>query len=153
MHPSGKKRKRKVILWGDDMTNGEKYGDEIRKLLETDVDDDIEFCDEFIGPKILRKTSCSNLTCGRCILLQSLWLNEEYKEPEVEEVDWSKVPVDTKIFVKSHMTGMWAPRHFAKYEDGTVATFENGRTSFTVGTAGLEYWEFAKLAEVDDEKS
>lgn len=143
-------RKRKVILWGDDMTNGEKYGDEIKKILDVEKSSkDYDFCDEFIKPKILGETSCCGLTCEHCILLQSLWLNEEYKE---QGVDWSKVPVDTKILVGRSEDSISIRRHFAKYEDGKIFAFTDGNTSFTVGEDAMEYWKFAKLAEVDDEK-
>ncbi len=92
------------------MTNGEKYSDEIKKLQSYDKPKG-SFCEEFVRPKILKR-SCKGLMCEYYILIQALWLNEEYKEPEV---DWSKVPVDTKVFVRNLEDGLWRPRHFAKY--------------------------------------
>lgn len=45
--------------------------------------------------------------------------------------DWSKVEVDTKVLVKDYDNSEWIPRHFAKYKDGRVHTWNNGHTSFT----------------------
>lgn len=129
------------------MTNGEKYGDEIKKQLFNTSD--YCFCEDFVRPKILNKRSCDNLDCNHCFLIQVLWLNEEYKEPGV---DWSKVPVDTKIFVKDFENAEWIPRYFAMYKKGMVYAFSNGKTSFSVEEKGSIKWNFAKLAEVEDEK-
>lgn len=125
------------------MTNGEKYRDEIKKQLLNNNSG--SFCDDFIRPKILNKKNCCGLSCVKCCLLQVLWLNEEYKEPGV---DWSKVPVDTKIFVKDFEDAEWVPRHFAMYKKGMVYAFPNGKTSFSVEEKGSIKWNFAKLAEV-----
>lgn len=70
------------------------------------------------------------------------------REPEV---DWSKVPVDTKIYVRDEPDHAWKRGHFAKYEDGKVYTFMNGYTSWTVSNEYSYPWEYAKLAEGDDE--
>lgn len=45
---------------------------------------------------------------------------------EVPPVDWSRVAVDTPIWVNKT-----AKRHFAKYGDGYVQYFPDGRTSHT----------------------
>lgn len=124
------------------MTNGEKYRDEIKKQLLNNNSG--SFCDDFIKPKILKR-NCCGISCSKCCLLQALWLNEEYKDPEV---DWSKVPVDTKIFVGRSEKTMSIARHFAKYEDGKIFAFVGGETSFTSTCSGVKCWEFAKLAEV-----
>ena len=69
------------------------------------------------------------------------WLEEEY-EPTV---DWSKVPVDTKILVKSECgSGRWIKRHFAYYRDGKVYAWKNGRTSYT-SYHEATMWQYAKL--------
>lgn len=70
-----------------------------------------------------------------------------------EIIDWSKVPVDTKILVKEQDEEKWLKRHFAKYEDGFVYAWENGKTSFTQD--GYNYsclaWNQAKLYEEGEE--
>ena len=64
---------------------------------------------------------------------------------EIVDVDWSKVQVDTKILV-SDDGEHWARRYFAKYENGSVHVFPDGRTSFTTEEDGIIYpWKYAKL--------
>ena len=46
-------------------------------------------------------------------------------------VDWSKVKVDTPIFVRNRVEDVWKCRYFAKYEDGKVYTWCGGRTSWS----------------------
>ena len=83
-----------------------------------------------------------NMTDDRIMLLTTLWLEEEYQDQE--EVDWSKVAVDTPILVSTNGQD-WIHRHFAEYRDGRVYAFDGGVTSWTsnIGTG----WEYAKLAE------
>ena len=72
----------------------------------------------------------------------------EYEPP----VDWSKVPVDTKIYVKARENHPWERRHFSHYaSDGKIYAFCDGTTSFTANGEPLS-WKYAKLAEVEDDK-
>ena len=67
--------------------------------------------------------------------------NLEFKEV----IDWSKVPVDTKVLV-SKDNEIWFKRYFAKYEDGKVYCFRNGSTSFSAdGETDILTWKYAKL--------
>ena len=118
------------------MKNYEKYADEIR---EYDGDD---FCCSFIRPHILKADNCSDMPCSRCQMLQTLWLLEDCEE---SEVDWSKVEVDTPLLVRNYINGEWSKRYFAKYEDGNVYTWINGRTSWN--ETSIYAWKYAKLAE------
>ena len=65
-----------------------------------------------------------------------------------EVVDWSWVPVDTKVLV-SDDGKEWYRRHFAKYEDGKVYCFNDGYTSFTIVNyaylSNATPWEYCKL--------
>lgn len=62
-------------------------------------------------------------------------------------VDWSKVEVDTPIFVRNRIGDMWKCRYFAKYEDGKVYTWCCGRTSWSnVVSYEPVSWEYAELA-------
>lgn len=119
------------------MKNYEKYADEIRKCEGSD------FCEDFIIPNILKSDNCSGMTCPKCRMLQTIWLSEEHKEPEV---DWSKVEVDTPILVRDYESQEWEARHFAKYEDGVIYTWDGGSTSWT-SRGNVTEWKFAKLAE------
>ena len=68
---------------------------------------------------------------------------EIYEEP----IDWLKVEVDTKIYVKDYASEEWEPRHFAKYEDGSVYAWASGQTSFSSEDNYMTPWAQAKLAE------
>ena len=71
---------------------------------------------------------------------------EEYKEPET---DWSKVAVDTPILVRDCEIQVWERRYFAKYENGVIYAWAGGCTSWN--TSNMTTWEYAKLAESEDE--
>ena len=130
------------------MTNYEKYKDDIIKILFTKG-----------GIGVDKKTGeshgCNLLDyCGNCRFYDDCrsdtlrkWLDSEYVEPEKEEVDWSKVPIDTKVLVSDDNEN-WYRRHFAYYRDKRIGAFNNGVTSWTTNdlseTSG---WEYGKLAE------
>ena len=118
------------------MKNYEKYADEIKNYKGD------KFCSKFIKPYILKVDNCNDVNCGKCRMLQLLWLLEDYKEPQV---DWSKVEVDTPILVRQGNNGRWLERHFAKYENGDVYAWVDGQTSWT-GEDEIK-WNYAKLAE------
>ena len=71
---------------------------------------------------------------------------------EIVNVDWSKVPVDTKILVSEDGED-WYRRYFAKYEGGRIYAFSDGCTSFTAcykpecGYRRVCSWKYAKLYE------
>lgn len=64
------------------------------------------------------------------------------------KVDWSKVPVDTKILVKEYTSEDWEKRHFAKYEDGKIYAYDDGKSSFT--TDVIVSWSYGKLYKGDE---
>ena len=121
------------------MKNREKYAEEIKSYKGD------EFCDDFVKPIILRNNWCDKYsTCSQCYLVQQLWLDEEYKEPEV---DWSKVPVDTLIRVKENKIDKWILRHFAKYKDGKIYAWDYGCTSKTTNCVAI--WRYAEIVTED----
>ena len=104
---------------------------------------------------------------GRVFVLEEslyyLWLKDEKTQEVIEDnltldeilqmefeeivnVDWSKVPVDTKILVSDDGKN-WCRRYFAKYEGGRVYAFMDGATSFTGSSETLLGWDYAKLYE------
>ena len=62
-----------------------------------------------------------------------------------DEVDWDEVEVDTKVLVRNNPDDNWLKRHFAKYEDGKVYVFKNGRTNWN--NEGITHWQETKLWE------
>lgn len=87
---------------------------------------------------------CEGCLCneGGCIRKKVReWAESEYEEPPV---DWSKVPVDTKVLVLDS-NGKWFHRHFCQYENDMVYVYGYGRTSWS-GVFTTPY-KTAKLAE------
>ena len=123
------------------MKNYEKYADKIKEYKDKD------FCNDFVKPHILKSRGCTNTNCDQCKMLQTIWLMEDYKEPET---DWSKVEVDTPILVRDYESQEWEARHFAKYEDGVIYTWDGGSTSWT-SKGNVTEWKYAKLAESEEE--
>lgn len=125
------------------MKNYERYMDEIKNF-----DINKSFCDEFVLPYILNISDCSKVHCGACRLRQTVWLFEEYEEPEV---DWSKVEVDTPILVRATKDTEWIRRHFAKYENGDIYAWRDAHTSWTASyDSDMTWWRYAKLAESEE---
>lgn len=128
------------------MTNYEKYKDKIIELARNSASD----CLDFVIPNVLEPLSfyCGDISCDACNRLFSVWLLNEYKEPEKPEVDWSKVPVDTKIYVKDNIYDNWIKRYFARYEEGKIYAWDSGHTSWIAdGENCATSWKYAKLAE------
>lgn len=130
------------------MTNYEHYKEQIDKIVRMGRMVAVE-------EKTGKVTSCNQITClqcrfdscsaGNCDAAALAWADAEYIEPEV---DWTKVPVDTPILVKDSMEAAWKKRYFAKYIDGVVYAWGDGKASYT--TDSMTYWDWAKLAEKGD---
>lgn len=131
------------------MTNREKYAEQILDIAVTGNTIAIDKKGNFY--------KCSDLECEDCIFSRfdqddcycgekiKKWSEQEYVEPPV---DWSKVPVDTKILVRSSEDGRWKRRHFARYESNIVFAWNRGCTSYSVdGYDDAAGWKYAKLAE------
>lgn len=76
------------------------------------------------------------------------WLFSEYKEPPI---DWSKVPIDTKVLVRDTDNEKWMPRHFAGClnEANGPLVWSNGVTSWTAknNLQSKVHYHQIKLAE------
>ena len=81
-----------------------------------------------------------------CAKLRKKWYNEEYVEPKV---DWSKVPVDTPVLVSVNGVD-WHNRYFAKAINGEICAWDNGTTSWSASGHHMTRWEYAKLAESEE---
>ena len=142
--------------------------------METNYEHYKQDIDGFINGSIrsfgLHKTdyeigSCLSLNCGDCLFSNVnndddgncnartiKWLVSEYKDP-AENVDWSKVPVDTPILARDD-EDIWYNRHFAKYENGKKYVFTYGCTSWSDGgNMNIIPCKHAKLANPEDCKS
>ena len=131
------------------MTNYEKYKDDIIKTLFANGSSGIDKkTGEFRGCSDL--CNCKNCQfndeCG-CDTLQK-WLDSEYVEPEKEEVDWSEVPIDTKVLVSDDNEN-WDRGYFAGYDrrNKVIYAFPLGATSWTNEDMGRTEWRYVKLAE------
>ena len=84
---------------------------------------------------IIRK--CTELPCHKCSFnidgiecdeMRKTWAESEYIEPKYE-TDWSKVPVDTLVFIKGVVDNR---RYFSRLlPDERLAVFRDGRTSWS----------------------
>lgn len=132
------------------MLNIEKYKDKLVELCVIDIDRLALIQGQ---PRICN----SSLLCNECLFNNNIdfcsgealnWLFSEYKEPEV---DWSKVKVDTPILVKDILKSEWIKRYFAKYENGRVYAWKEGKTSWSaVNEHNVNSWKYAKLAESEE---
>ena len=96
-------------------------------------------------------------SCEKCIgaysiatILPKLKANEVFSiEEKLGIVDWSKVKVDTPIYVRAFENNAWSKRHFAFYKDGRVYSWLSGATSWSSDENNdVISWNYAKLAEV-----
>ena len=131
------------------MTNREKYAEKILDIALT--------CSCIAVDKKGKLYKCNELECKECIFSRversepsckektKDWSEQEYVEPPV---DWSKVPVDTKVYVRDSDSDPWKPRYFAKFENGKIYTWNDGRSSFTsLEPRTTSWWNQGKLAE------
>lgn len=83
--------------------------------------------------------------CANCSDMCKKWCNSEYGEPEI---DWSKVPVDTPIYVR--FVKDWIPRYFARSVNEGIYHFNDGKTSFTTTDSSFVVFDCVKLAREED---
>lgn len=69
---------------------------------------------------------------------------------EREEVDWAKVPKDTKVLVRNSKDEEWRKRYFSEYKDGRFYTFDMGGTSWS--TSDKTFWKECKLVEPEQKE-
>lgn len=100
----------------------------------------------------VRISSCEKRigATGFIKILPKLKPNEVFSiEEELGIVDWSKVKVDTPVFVRDSENDVWKCRYFAKYEYEKVYTWVDGRTSWSNKIADVPVaWKYVQLAEV-----
>lgn len=128
------------------MTNREKFAEQI---LDIACSGDAIAVNKVTSEPI----ACHGTACEDCLFYvlgkgydrneMKKWANSEYVEPPI---DWSKVAVDTPILVRGNIFSEWGKRYFAKYENGSVYAWADGRTSWSDGEHATP-WELARLAE------
>lgn len=132
------------------MTNREKFKEQILNIA-------CNGCQLAVDENTMEPIECgTHKTCKRCLFnkkttgcrqLRKEWCEADYNEPHV---DWSKVPVDTPILVSEYDDGFaWERRHFAKFQNGQVYAWAEGRTSWSAKSKCMS-WEYVKLAEDGD---
>lgn len=98
---------------------------------------------------------CGALNCNQCLFSCRFgedcshncqkWCEAEYGEPYI---DWNKVSVDTPVLVRNTEDCLWSKKYFAKYENGIVYTWMDGRTSWSAMYPNdIAAWKYAKLTE------
>lgn len=127
------------------MLNREKYAKEIAEIA----------CNgKHIAIVAGKPMLCCEASCDTCDIEYDCtrglkeWANSEYVEPQV---DWSRVPVDTPIYVRYHSSDEWEKKHFAKFENNYVYAWSDGKTSWSTTNGSTMVWEHAKLAESEDQ--
>lgn len=131
------------------MTNFEKYKDEILEIIANNQRVALKK-----GEHTLRV--CEGFSCVNCVFNYpqshncntnfANWLYDEYEET----VDWSKVPVDTKVLVRNNVSGQWYKRYFAKYENEKVYVYPWGCTSWSADNKDdFVAFKNAKLADTE----
>lgn len=127
------------------MTNREKYAEQIINMAVNDIKITVDKEGRLSDCFAINCKDCAWSSCDQCRKKFREWLEQEYVEPVV---DWSKVPVDTKVFVRDYDSQPWRPRYFAKFENGRIYTWNDGRSSFTaLEPRATSWWNQGKLAE------
>ena len=136
------------------MTNKEKYKEEIFEIACKGATCACVKLDN----GVLRLQQCGNTQCKACIFSNNTKecseVFKEWLEKEAKEFDWSKVEVDTKVFVSCN-NKTWSKAHFAFYdvENGSICVFPGGKTSFTNEDCnGYLYYPYAKLYDPEVNK-
>lgn len=127
------------------MTNREKYAEQIINMAVNDIKITVDKEGRLSDCFAINCKDCAWSSCNQCRKKFREWLEQEYVEPVV---DWSKVPVDTKILVRDSENEAWRKRHFAKFKNGKIYTWNDGRSSFTASEPeSTLWWKQGKLAE------
>ena len=128
------------------MLNKEKYAKEILDIL----------CQDGVNPAVIDNipVNCLSTECHSCQFYDTYcvgafvkWANSEYKE---REIDWSKVPVDTPIYVWDNYEDKIykRKRYFAEYDTNNdkIIAFTEGQTSWT-SDQNIMVWDNAEIKE------
>ena len=129
------------------MTNYEKNKAQLDMYAVADIPWSVKKDGEIISCVNACYTDCI-FDLSTCPFERLKWLQEEYKEPEV---DWSKVEVDTPILVRHGENCKWKKRYFAGYIGGKVCVFD-GVNITSKDFYSIRSYGYAKLAEQEGEE-
>ena len=138
MSVHGKKKLRYVTLCKEGMVLVDKEG--YHGNLKYFNDD----LSSSLSPKI-KITKIYDLSEYASMSLEFSTKNRELLWGIEDKIDWDEVEVDTKVLVRDRPYNEWLKRYFAKYENGKVYVFNDGRTSWN--NEGITHWEETKLWE------
>lgn len=80
-------------------------------------------------------------------------LELDFEEVVEIGIDWKNIPIDTPLLVRDGFKRAWKRRYFAKYEDGYVKVWEDGKTSYTVQDEfNTEIWDEVVLFNEEEIK-
>ena len=128
------------------MLNKEKYAKELLDIVCNTGEIPAVVNDK---PCSCEETKCENCNFYNCFCSDSFieWANSECVECEI---DWTKVPVDTPVYVKDFLSGRWNKRHFYRFDVNSKLyyCYYEGQTSWSSeGDEIYTHWEQCKLAE------
>ena len=92
-------------------------------------------------------SECKLYCCHSCATEFAKWANSEYKE---REIDWTKVPVDTPVYVRGNSSHNWNKRHFCRFDsdNNLYYCYFYGNISWSnEENMDLCGWEQCRLAE------
>ena len=121
------------------MKNREKYKNELIKAIREDFD----LCKFVKNHEVFRMIgkdieSYCEIDCVACGTALQLWLDEECEEPPKPEVDWSKVPVDTLVWVRDFISDEWSEHLWKakRYSDNFEAFYKRKTGLLLYGSVG-----------------
>lgn len=140
------------ILKKECVKNKEKYKNELMDVIKEDG----RLCGFVKKHGLCRmivtdwESFCGDIDCHCCNTILDLWLDEEYKEPEV---DWVKVPVDTLVRVRDSEDEEWTLQYFRCISDiipnYKFEAWDDGRTSKTAD-GSIKPWKYCELVEEEE---
>lgn len=129
-----------------------------RQIRAKAIDDLISKCESAKSYPARSQSDCGT-NCG---LSMAIRLAEELKPVQIIknenlsakntelDVDWTKVPVDTPIYVSNDSKYQFKKRHFAKYDGYNIHVWADGKTSFTIKhQSSKEVYRYGRLAEIE----
>lgn len=136
------------------MKNREKYKNELMDVIKMDG----RICGFVKKHEVFRMIgtnweSFCEMDCIACGTALQIWLDEEYKEPEV---DWDHVPVDTLVRVRDLESEEWTLKYFKGIDEEApecrFVAWDDGATSVTA-YGNYTHWTFCELVEDEDGNS